>query len=146
MVEAAYTQPVQGVGQFVKFCIIGLSSAVIDFGILNVLTQRYGIHWVLAGTVSFAFAVTNGFIWNSLWTFRGMGSGKRHEQYVKFVAVNIVGYVLNILIMKGILMMLSGEMMHQGAQKPLHLNIAKAIAVVFVSTWNFFANKRWTFK
>lgn len=147
MVEMDYpVSPLRrpAVAQFVKFCIIGLTSTVIDVGILNLLTQKFGMFWIAAGTISFLFAVTNGYIWNSLWTFRGMGSGKRHEQYIKFVAVNIVGFVLNIAIMKLMLMALSGGG-HSGAPSPLHLNIAKGIAVVVVSTWNFVANRKWTF-
>ncbi len=137
--------------QFFKFGIIGATSTVIDFSIMNVLYQKFGINWVFASTISFVFAVTNGFIWNSIWTFRGMGSGKRHEQYVKFVAVNVIGWVLNLIIMTVIIYLLTGEITRVGPGvhthiKPGFINIAKLIAVVFVSIWNFVANRKWTFK
>src|ERR1051326_3778389 len=85
----------QGVRQFVKFCIIGLSSMAIDIGVSWYLTYQLHWLWFVAKTFSFSLAVTNGYIWNSMWTFRGLGSGPRHEQYMKFVAVNIVGLLLN---------------------------------------------------
>ena len=125
---------------------------IIDVGIAKYLTYTVGLNWIVAQTISFTFAVTNGFVWNSLWTFRGMGSGKRHEQYLKFLAVNIVGLLLNIGIMKTMFLLFiflsSGRLVlvHQGNPDPMHWNIAKAIAIVCVSTWNFLANKKWTFR
>lgn len=148
MIEAA-TVPLlkrPGIQQFVKFCVIGFTSMVIDVSIAKKLTYGMGFHWVLAQTISFAVAVTNGFIWNSLWTFRGLGSGKRHEQYVRFVGVNIVGLLLNVAIMKGIFLFFTGKLINQGNPDETHWNIAKGVAVVLVALWNFFANKHWTFK
>ena len=135
-----------GLQQFVKFCVIGFSSMIIDVVIAKKLTYGVGLHWVIAQTISFAVAVTNGFIWNSLWTFRGMGSGKRHERYARFVAVNIVGLILNVFVMKSIFMLFTGRLIHQGNPDETHWNIAKGVAVVLVAIWNFTANKRWTFK
>ncbi len=133
------------VRQFVKFCIIGFSSMIIDVGIWKVMMNRYGWHWVSAQTLSFAVAVTNGFIWNSYWTFRGLGSGKRHELYARFVGLNVIGYLLNIAIMKAILVALTGQVIHDGKHENTHLNIAKAFAILCVAFWNFFSNKKWTF-
>jgi putative flippase GtrA len=134
------------VRQFVKFCIIGFTSMIIDVAIAKFLTYRMSWHWILAQTVSFSFAVTNGFIWNSLWTFRGLGSGARHEQYLKFVLVNIAGLCLNVAIMKTIFFFFTGRIIGQGNPDEMHWNIAKGAAILVVAMWNFFANKHWTFK
>lgn len=135
----------RGVRQFIKFCMIGFTSMIIDVGIARYLTYTLNWHWILAQTLSFSVAVSNGFLWNSLWTFRGMGSGRRHEQYVKFVAVNVVGLLLNIAIMKFVFLLFTGRLIHQGNPDPMHWNIAKGVAIVIVSCWNFLANKKWTF-
>ena len=148
MIEAA-TVPLlkrPGLQQFIKFCVIGFTSMIIDVSIAKRLTYGMGLHWILAQTISFAVAVTNGFIWNTLWTFRGMGSAKRHEQYLKFVAVNVVGLLLNVGIMKTVFLCFTGRLINQGNPDELHWNIAKGIAVVLVAVWNFSANKLWTFK
>ncbi len=149
MVEAVKSESdSKSLNQFIKFCIIGFSSAIIDFGVLNLLVSRLGVP--LASSISFALAVTNGYIWNSVWTFRGMGSSSRHKQYLKFVAVNIVGYILTMAIMSGMIFALTGRVMaisphsHSDISK-FHLNIAKAAATVIVAIWNFTANKKWTF-
>lgn len=133
----------KGLVQFVKFCLIGATSAVIDLGLFTLL-QRY---WnpILARTLSVAIAVVNGFIWNSLWTFRGMGSGRRHEQFVKFAAINVVGLGLNILIMETVFFLLAHRLPHANDPDKLHLYLGLFIAIVIVSVWNFLANKKWTF-
>ena len=135
----------EAVRQFVKFIIIGFSSMILDVGISYVLIYYAGWAWPLAKTLSFAIAVTNGFVFNSVWTFRGLGSGPRHHLYMKFVAVNIVGFLLNIGIMKTVLFLFTGQVIHHGQPDKLHFLVATGCAVVLVSLWNFVANKRWTF-
>jgi putative flippase GtrA len=132
--------------QFVKFIIIGFSSALIDVGISTFLIYQLHFNLNVAKTISFTVAVTNGFTWNSLWTFRGMGSGRRHEQYVKFFLVNIVGYVLNLAITNLGLFALTGHFMtREKPALPLFL-AATCSAIICVSLWNFTANKLWTFR
>lgn len=134
------------VRQFVKFCLIGASSTIIDIVISSILIYRLNFNATLAKSISFLFGVTNGFFWNSRWTFQGMGSGKRHEMYVKFVMVNIVGFCLNILLFKSVLWAFTGRFFGQGKPDRLHFLIATLVATGCVACWNFLANKLWTFK
>jgi putative flippase GtrA len=132
--------------QFIKFCIVGASSTVIDAGLFNLLHLAFGLHPYFARTLSFSVAVINGFIWNSLWTFRGLGSGSRHAQFVKFAAINVVGLFLNLLIMSVVYYLLSGHLPRAHDHAPLRINIALGAAIVVVAFWNFGANKYWTFR
>ncbi|HVF11379.1 MAG TPA: GtrA family protein [Abditibacteriaceae bacterium] len=133
-----------GVRQFVKFCIVGASSFTIDFTISYILTFHFMLWWVLAKTISFFLAVTNGFYWNRRWTFSGKGRSDK-QQYMQFVAVNIVGWSLNIGIMKTVFFLATGTWRGQHPSKPLWL-AATLTAMSIVVFWNFFANKHWTFK
>jgi putative flippase GtrA len=135
----------EGVRQFIKFCLIGFTSMVIDVGIAWCLTYRLDWNWIIARSISFLIAVSNGFIWNSIWTFRGMGTGTRHQQYMKFVGINVVGLAANILIMKSVFFLFTGRLIHQGNPDKAHWLVATGEAVVIVSCWNFLANKKWTF-
>lgn len=152
-----------GARQFVKFCIVGLSSTIIDFGLLNLLHYRVGLPLAVAATCSFLVAVTNGFYWNRRWTFRA-GEGDAAKQYSKFIATNIVGWLLNLTIMTAALVIASrlnlttvkeppAEIVQlialgQGKElfSPRAVNSAKALATVVVTAWNFTASKLWTFK
>lgn len=133
-----------GLRQFVKFCIIGATSAAIDWSIFTVLFLH---NWNpnVAQLISFSIAVSNGFLWNSLWTFRGLGAGPRHEQFVKFLAVNLVGLALTLAINNGVFFLFVGHVLRQGEPDKLHSYLSKAVALVLVAFWNFIANKKWTF-
>ena len=148
MTQIAATPLLQrpGFRQFAKFCIIGASSTLIDFVISYVLLYKFGLNLTLAKSISFVFGVSNGFIWNSRWTFRGQSSGAQHEMYIKFIAVNLIGFVLNIIIFKGVIGLFTGRFIGQGRPAQWLFVLAYGVAVVITSAWNFFANKKWTFK
>lgn len=152
-----------GVRQLIKFCLVGLSSFVIDAGLLSLLHYQGGLPVAVAGTISFLFAVTNGYVWNSRWTFRDR-QGDSKKQYPKFLATNVVGWILNLTIMTTaiILAMQMGfmhtqhptgeiiQMIATGKGKsefsPLVLLGAKVAATVIVTAWNFTAARVWTFR
>lgn len=152
-----------GARQFVKFCIVGLSSFVIDIGLLNLFL--YGLGWPLlvSKTLSFLTAVGNGFYWNRRWTFRAT-EGDARKQYPKFVATNTVGLMLNLSIMTGVILLatkmgiihadrtpgeIAGLILSGAGRKafsPVTVNLATIVATVFVTAWNFTASRLWTFR
>lgn len=124
--------------QFVKFGIVGATSTVVDFGVLNLLVIYGHLNVYLAVTISFIVALTNGFIWNSRFTFKlkkeeefGRGTSIR---YASYALVSVVGLGLNLGIMY-VLIDIFG----------LWYNFAKFGAIVVVMFWNYGANKKWVF-
>jgi len=155
------------VRQFAKFVIVGFTSMVVNFTFLNLLYYKAHILLLASVTLAFVLSVCNGFIWNRRWTFKEARLHAAHEQYVRFLAVNIVGWFLNTSIMvviishfashgtggifgdidgfKRIAMaVISGTGKHQ--YPPLLVNGSQLAAAGVVVFWNFFANRRWTFK
>lgn len=152
-----------GLAQFVKFCLVGATSFVIDVGLLNLLYFGLQQPLFVSKTVSFLAGVTNGFLWNSRWTFREQ-RGSIQSQYPKFVATNLVGLVLNLSIMTGSIVLatrfgiihadrqpaeivnliVSGE--GKKAFNPMTVNLATIVATVVVTAWNFTAAKFITFR
>jgi putative flippase GtrA len=146
-----------GVRQFVKFCIVGFSSTLIDFGVYLFLIevfhlQRYVGSLVLARplaqSISFSLAVGNGFIWNNRWTFRGSGRGSTSQRFGKFFLTNIIGLALNLTILTTVahnippsISGLLASRLHDPAGF-----IGKVAATTVVVSWNFLASKYWTFK
>ncbi|HXG24101.1 MAG TPA: GtrA family protein [Chthonomonadales bacterium] len=147
MIEAGLGTFIQkpAIRQFIKFCLVGTSSFAIDFGVSFFLTFGFHMWWVLAKTISFTLAVTNGFFWNRRWTFRAIGYRRRRDQYAMFYLVNIVGYVLNLTIMKTVFFISTGTWRGQHPTKPVFI-IATLVATAVVVFWNFTANKYWTFR
>src|SRR5262245_49944727 len=121
------------VRQFIKFCIIGATSFSIDFLVSYALTFGPHMWWVLAKTISFSLAVTNGFFWNQRWTFRAVGHRAHHEQYAMFFGVNIVGWLLNLSIMKAVFFATTGTWRGQHPTKPTWIaaTLLATLIVVF---------------
>jgi putative flippase GtrA len=161
--QALHEKP--GVRQFVKFAIVGLSSTVINFGISYFL--QYQMHFPLVPSLTIAFLLSclNGFIWNRQWTFRHHRSNSAATQSLRFVAVNIVGFVLNTsiavfivalyesgkggVIQLGTLLKIFAAVVtsqHREEYPKLVFFAALAMATAVVVFWNFFANRYWTFR
>jgi putative flippase GtrA len=127
--------------RFVKFAIVGALGAIIDFALLNLLRGYFGWPLLLANTVSVSVAILSNFIWNRLWTFPESRSRKKRKQLPQFALINIIGLLINNLIVVGLDAVL---VPHIG--EPWSYNIAKAIAIGVVLFWNFGANRLWTYR
>lgn len=143
----------QGVRQLVKFCIVGFSSLIVDKGSLWILTKHFlvltrypFVPWWSWLTLTFCLAVFNGFTWNRRWTFKGQSDARARRQFIKFLATNAVGWVLNLCITKVFLIFFTGKVVHEQNPNPDHLLIASICAIPFVVIWNFSAAKYWTFR
>ena len=56
--------------QFVKFGIVGSLGTVINIGVLTMLTELAGVHYILSALVAIFVAMTSNFFWNKHWTFK----------------------------------------------------------------------------
>lgn len=138
-----------GVRQLVKFCLVGASSTLIDKATLWILLNDvlpFAPWWVCA-TLSFCFAVTNSFVWNRRWTFRARGLASIRAQYWRFVFTNVIGLLLNLGATKLLLIAVTGELLHRGANpQATDVFVASICSVPLVMLWNFTASKYWTFR
>ena len=126
--------------RFVKFGIVGTIGAVVDFGLLNLGIQVFGLAKWLANMFSFSAAVASNFTWNRLWTYPESRQQPIGPQMAQFVIVNVVGLLINQAIFLSLDRYVFG---HWGAWG---YNLAKAIAIGVVLFWNFFVNRVWTYR
>ena len=136
--------------RFLKFAAVGVIGAVIDFGVMNLLTQTADMLLVTAGTISFVCAVISNFIWNRYWTYPDSRSRPLVRQLVMFYAVNIAGVAIRIPILHFVEPPLHNFL--EGMQLSIALssefmakNLTLALAVGVVMLWNFFVNRYWTY-
>jgi len=127
--------------RFAKFAIVGALGAVIDFGLLNLLRGVYGWDLIWANTLSVGVAMLSNFIWNRYWSFPESRTRKKRTQLPQFALVDLIGLVINNLIVVGIDAVLVS---HVG--EPWSYNIAKALAIGVVLFWNFGVNRLWTYR
>jgi putative flippase GtrA len=130
--------------QFLRFCIVGTSNAVIDFGVLNLLLWLYPTAdvWKTLGYNSLAvlLAATNSFFWNKYWTFQQHSPITFQEVY-RFLVVASGTTLMNDTLM-GLLDRAFPGMMGNNL---LGANALKLGAIIGTMSISFFGMRLWVF-
>ncbi len=136
--------------RFLRFAAVGVIGAVIDFGMMNLLTQKADMSLVWAGTISFISAIISNFIWNRYWTYPESRSRPITQQLVMFFAVNIAGMLIRLPIlhfmeppMQSLFSGLKWQILLDAEFLAKNFTLAFAVGVVML--WNFFVNRYWTY-
>ena len=130
------------ISQFGKFCYVGFSNLLIDFGILNLFIYYSGLdsgiyYSVFKGT-SFLFAVVNSYIWNKYWTFDNGNEGKILKQFMKFLTVLGIGMIINVTIASLIVNKIDPP---DSISTKLWANVGAIVSLFFTFSWNFLGMK-----
>jgi putative flippase GtrA len=135
--------------RFLKFMVVGVVGAVVDFGIMNLFSKLFGMALVWAGTFSFICAIVSNFIWNHYWTYPDSRSRPFSRQLIMFFVVNVAGLAIRLPIlhfleppMRSLFERLSLDIFTPAI---LGKNFTLAVAVSVVMLWNFFVNRYWTY-
>lgn len=136
--------------RFLKFAFVGLIGAVIDFGVMNLLSHLFDMPLVIAGTISFTCAVASNFIWNRFWTYPESRSRPLLGQLGMFALVNFAGVLIRIPILHylepplyKIFQDISSISIDFADFYARNLTLAAAVGIVML--WNFFVNRYWTY-
>ncbi|HLX39271.1 MAG TPA: GtrA family protein [Ktedonobacteraceae bacterium] len=134
----------EALGQFVRFCVVGTSNAVIDFGVLDMalalFPTRATVPLLAYNTVAVVLAATNSFVWNRRFTFHVRGPLQITE-VVRFIIVAAGTAVLNDLV----LLLLSGFFPSLMASGALGANVLKLGAILGAMALSFFGMRLWVF-
>lgn len=127
----------QLIAQYLHFSLVGLSNAVVDLGILNLLMLVHptddSLILVVDNTIAVAAAILNSYIWNSRWTFRKAATGSPRERAL-FMAQGILNVVVNDLVLLGMTAVLEPR---EDLNYLLLSNAAKLVAMLTASTLSF---------
>lgn len=119
--------------QFVKFGFIGIINTAINLAVYYICVYN-GMNIYAANTLGFIISVTNAYIWNAFWVFKGNKEGFR-KTVLKFFATYIATYLLSLL-----LLFLFVDL---GGMNKYLAPIINTIITMFI---NFSLSKFWTFK
>lgn len=145
--------------RFLKFSVVGVIGAVVDFGTFNILTTVVHLWSIPASVLSFIAAVTSNFFWNRYWTYPDSRSKPIGRQAAQFALVNVGGLLIRTPIFafsERPMIRLSTSMMSWpwmarlvemtfGNTTVMGRNLALALAVAVVMFWNFGVNRIWTY-
>ncbi|MBQ4558869.1 MAG: GtrA family protein [Tyzzerella sp.] len=137
-------EKVQGVIQFVKFGIVGLSNTLISYVIYIIALWLFNstkvipeIDYLAAQFVSFMLSVLWSFYWNNRFVFED-GNNKRNVLHALFKTY--ISYAFTGLFLNSILSIVWVEILHWSKI------IAPIINLLVSVPLNFVMNKFWAFK
>ncbi len=128
-------------GQFLRFSFVGVTSTAIDFGLLLLLVQVFKFHPITAAAISYIVSLLYNY-WGSMkWVFEHRDDISRSAEMSLFFILSGIGFVLNEFCMwlGKIYTSYHGLDYRTG----FYYILAKLIADIIVSLWNFYSRKRW---
>ena len=135
--------------QFGKFALVGMLNTFVDWGALNLLLFATNFSFVtgfgysLIKGISFIVATINSYYWNKFWTFKATQKKKDPAEFLQFLAVSIVGFVINVLVATVVVNLVKRPV---NISPTIWATIGAMIATIFGMLWNFFGYKIFVFK
>ncbi|WP_417057841.1 GtrA family protein [Enorma massiliensis] len=117
--------------QFMKFAAVGIFSFVVDWLLLVILTEGFGIDYLVSTTASFLVSVSLNYALSMKYVFEHRDDMSRKREFTIFAILSCIGLGLtDVLMFAGVTI----------------LNIAyqamKVIATFCVTWYNFFTRKK----
>jgi len=106
----------------------------VDMAVIWLLADPANLGWnlTLSKVLAAEAAIVNNFLWNDVWTFRGLGGGGwrgRAARFAKFNLICLAGIGWSVLLLQA-----------QVAGLGMNVYLANLISIVAVSVWNFGMN------
>ena len=127
-----------GLRRYGQFCLVGGTGVVVDTGVLWALASPAMLGWnlSLSKVLAAEVAIFNNFLWNDLWTFRGLSAAgndwrARLGRLGKFNLICVAGIGWSVLLLN--------LLAHAWG---MNVYVANLVAIVIVSLWNYFMNLR----
>ncbi|MFH1320909.1 MAG: GtrA family protein [Bacteroidota bacterium] len=119
--------------KLLKFCIVGFSGLIIDFGITYYLKEKIRIQKYIANAIGFTVAASSNYFLNRIWTFHSTNP-RIFTEYSTFIIISLIGLGINSLILWVLV-----------SKFKQHFYLSKLIAIIITTFWNFIANLLYTF-
>ena len=111
------------IAQIMKFGVVGVIAFAIDYGLLALLTEVFGVNYLVSATVSFTVSMR--------YVFRHKEGMSRRREFVIFVVLSVIGLAINNLCMWAGVELLG-----------VHYLVVKIFATAVVMVWNFVTRKK----
>jgi putative flippase GtrA len=112
--------------KFIKFIVVGFSGMIVDFSITILLKEIFKVHRYVANSAGFIAAASTNYLFNRIWTFESKNP-QIFTEYGTFILISAIGLLINNFFLWVF-------------EKKLNFYVAKFIAIIITSLWNFTAN------
>ncbi len=137
--------------RFLKFAVVGVIGAVLDFGIFNLLNEVFAVDALYSSMVSFVAAIFSNFLWNRFWTYPDSRNKAVTSQIIQFIIVSLIGLSIRALLFtpfEKVILNFSNQIVPPSfflESSFVGHNFTLAVLILIVMFWNFFANRFWTY-
>lgn len=83
--------------RWLKFGIVGSSGIIVNLALLWMLTETFGISYILSASLAFIVSVSNNYYWNYKWTFYDKEIGI-FTGWLKYASMAITTWLMYIVI------------------------------------------------
>ncbi len=118
------------IAQLMKFGIVGVIAFCIDYGLLALLTEVFGVNYLVSATVSFTVSVIFNYLASMRYVFTHKEDMSRRREFIIFVVLSVIGLLINNACMWAGVELLN-----------VHYLITKIFATAVVMVWNFVTRK-----
>jgi len=124
----------RSVRRFLEYCIVGVSGILVNEGLLWLLTEGAGWHFIVSGAIAIELSILSNFVFNDLWAFNDRRNGNYFFRMLKFNFSRILTGILNL----GILWCLT--------QIGLNYLLSNLIGIAVATIFGFTLCLRWVWK
>ena len=121
--------------QLIRYIFVGGLAFLVDYGLLFLLTEAAGMHYLFSATLSFIAGLLTNYFISIRWIFRQSKLQSRLTELLIFSIIGIIGLGLNNLFLYALT-----EYLH------LHYLLSKLITAAIVMLWNFLGRRIILFK
>ncbi len=121
--------------QFFRYIFVGGVAFLVDFTSLYVLTDYFGIFYLISAAIAFILGLIINYILSINWVFNRRTLDNKTIEFSVFAFIGIIGLGLNELFI-----------WFFTAELSFFYLISKILAAIIILFWNFFARKLTLFK
>ena len=132
--------------RILKFGSVGVLNTLVDYAVFNALVLGAGMSVAPANVISYSTGIANSWFWNKRWTFADRPMRYPRLALPTFIAVNLVGLVLNTGAVLGLQALGVRIGVPEMMSEAVYLNIYKTLAITVSYAWNYLATKHFVFR
>lgn len=122
--------------RIIKFMIVGAMGTIVNEALLFIFTDYLGIFYMFSAVISIEIALVHNFLWNEFWTFADrIKKGNLLGRLARYNFLAIGGMIIGLVVLFLFTSVFG-----------VYYLLSNLIGVFVAFLWNYFTNKKYTWK